>query len=52
VNVDVQTQRAMDDKRGRGLLILKNGKTFIIYDQNAEKAGKPLSVPTGFVLTK
>jgi hypothetical protein len=38
VNVNVQTQNAMDAGRGRGILIEKNGKTSILYDTKPNKA--------------
>ncbi|MDR1762635.1 MAG: metallophosphoesterase [Dysgonamonadaceae bacterium] len=37
VNVNVQTQNAMTAGRGRGILILKNGETYILYDKKAKK---------------
>jgi hypothetical protein len=45
INVNVSTQLALDAKRGRGILIEKNGRTSIIYDMNAGKENKPLPLP-------
>jgi hypothetical protein len=38
VNVNVQTQTAMDANRGRGLLIVKGKESFIVFDRLANKS--------------
>ncbi|GHV72504.1 hypothetical protein FACS1894201_02040 [Bacteroidia bacterium] len=50
VDVNVQTQTAMDNKRGRGILILKTGETFVVYDQNAGKTNKEMELPGSGVI--